>query len=170
MTDIDALYALLERPDWHRRAACRGANPNLFFVERNENATEARHICGTCPVAQQCLLENLHEREGIWGGTNGRQRQAIRRKMEMDPLFVPQAGVSVPRIDRSHGNFPTATNCCDGPHGERCSLCRDAMRAYWRDQKIRAYASNPVARERQLEATRRWKQAHQNTIALKKGA
>lgn len=63
---------------WEDRGACRGADPALFFPERGQTTTEAKAVCATCPVRQQCLAAHLHEPEGVWGGTTPGQRRRIR--------------------------------------------------------------------------------------------
>ena len=67
---------------WRRQAACRGVDPELFFLERGESSTPARATCAGCPVRAECLAHALaaEERLGIWGGTTPRERQRIRRQ------------------------------------------------------------------------------------------
>lgn len=67
--------------EWRLKAACRGADPTLFFPDRVEDAGRAKRICGGCQVRLTCreyalALPDLH---GIWGGTNSQQRAYIRR-------------------------------------------------------------------------------------------
>jgi WhiB family transcriptional regulator, redox-sensing transcriptional regulator len=76
---------------WRGRAACRGADPELFFregvvgepgVTRAPGVTlEAKAICRGCPVRNDCLAHALSadEKYGIWGGTTPTVRKAIRR-------------------------------------------------------------------------------------------
>lgn len=63
---------------WRAKAACLGADTELFFPKRGEPADEARAICRRCPVRVDCLDAHLDEREGIWGGTSGRERKRLR--------------------------------------------------------------------------------------------
>lgn len=69
-------------PEWMDRAACRYANPELFFPSCGENIGEAKRICATCPVRKQCLDHALRERieHGVWGGLSERSRRELRRK------------------------------------------------------------------------------------------
>jgi hypothetical protein len=62
---------------WRERAACKGKT-HLFFVERGNNALEAKAICKTCPVKKPCL-EAGHGQIGVWGGMVERQRRKLPR-------------------------------------------------------------------------------------------
>ena len=62
---------------WQDHAACREADPSLFFAaegERGHSRTRreeaARSYCRRCPVIRQCLLHALGAQEayGMWGG------------------------------------------------------------------------------------------------------
>jgi len=73
--------------DWQIRAACRGADANLFFAptqqetkeERNAREDQAKSVCAGCPVREQCLSFALATREphGIWGGLNESERRRM---------------------------------------------------------------------------------------------
>lgn len=82
--------------DWRARAACRDANPAIFFpVGRVDGlAATAKEICSRCPVRTECLemalaCEPLNSiREGIFGGlTPGeRAREALQRLSSVGPV------------------------------------------------------------------------------------
>ena len=70
---------------WMSRAACRQADPELFFpiaavtgpVARQVEAAKA--VCGLCAVRADCLSYSLEVMpEGIWGGTTPEERRAAR--------------------------------------------------------------------------------------------
>ena len=63
---------------WMRRAACAGLDPALFFAERGGSTDQARQTCVRCPVRVQCLVYGAGERHGTWGGTDTRERRALR--------------------------------------------------------------------------------------------
>lgn len=69
-------------PAWHREAACRDADPDLFFVGRGESAAEAKAICAGCPVRPECLEDAIaHDyRFGIFGGMNRNERRKAARR------------------------------------------------------------------------------------------
>ncbi len=83
--EIRSLLDLFERPAWHRQAACRGADPGLFFPERGDKPTGALAYCQGCPVRQECLDSALEFGErfvvGVWGGTTGAGRRGLRRSV-----------------------------------------------------------------------------------------
>jgi WhiB family transcriptional regulator, redox-sensing transcriptional regulator len=71
---------------WTDQATCRGADTEMFFPPRGMPSKDIYPIieiyCNVCPVKQECLeyaLENV-ERNGIWGGTTGRERRYIASK------------------------------------------------------------------------------------------
>lgn len=84
MSAFDAIAA--DRPAWMTQAACRGADPNLFYpngrgAEANHAYRKARAVCDRCPVAADCLGYALaHDIGfGIWAGTSPLQRRTLRR-------------------------------------------------------------------------------------------
>jgi WhiB family redox-sensing transcriptional regulator len=84
--DVDALLEqLVRRPAWHRHAACRGADPELFVPGRGSGRpAEALSYCERCPVRTQCLSSALepgeHLTAGVWGGTTSLDRRKLRRQ------------------------------------------------------------------------------------------
>jgi WhiB family redox-sensing transcriptional regulator len=80
--------------DWRQRAACRQADPELFFpTERSggytHQVTRARELCAGCQVRQPCLETALHgpqahnDRHGIFAGTTAKQRSTLRGRPSM---------------------------------------------------------------------------------------
>ena len=49
---------------------CHTADPQLFFSEVELQVSEAKTLCGRCPVQAQCLSGALSRLEpaGVWGG------------------------------------------------------------------------------------------------------
>ena len=61
--------------DWRQLAACRDADPELFFpVSASgpslDQVTQAKAICADCRVKRQCLMFALNTRQehGVWAG------------------------------------------------------------------------------------------------------
>lgn len=78
----------LEAPVWRAKAICKGLPLDWFFepVETVlEGGIDVRTICRLCPVKVECLeealtYENRADLAGIWGGTDEKERKAIRKE------------------------------------------------------------------------------------------
>lgn len=78
---LDLLAALLNRPEWHAHANCRGHDVDEFFPEDGTDPTpEIQALCNDCPVRLECLETNLHEIRGWYGGSSPHTRRLIRAK------------------------------------------------------------------------------------------
>jgi len=82
---IEVLTSRPEDPEdcgdsWRDEAACAGVPLRLFFPNRGDDdgVVDAKRICRACPVRAQCLEANLHELDGIFGGTTERERHLLR--------------------------------------------------------------------------------------------
>jgi WhiB family redox-sensing transcriptional regulator len=77
--------------DWRLDAACRDADPELFFPEQGQlpQAAAAKEVCAGCTVRQPCLDAALHgplardDRHGIFAGTTARDRVQLRGRPSM---------------------------------------------------------------------------------------
>jgi WhiB family redox-sensing transcriptional regulator len=72
--------------NWRSAAACRFADPELFFPVSDtgkclEQVAEAKRICAGCRVRRECLAFALRtvQAYGIWGGTTEGERAIARR-------------------------------------------------------------------------------------------
>ena len=67
---------------WRRYAACRGADPDIFYPTSEEEVEEAKAVCRQCPVLGPCLEYALanRERDGIWGGATEKERRRMIRQ------------------------------------------------------------------------------------------
>jgi WhiB family redox-sensing transcriptional regulator len=98
---------------WRERAACRGAELDVFYPERGETAEPARQVCAACPVRQPCLSYALSNRitHGIWGGLTDRERRPLQTRLVQDArrdrdraiLAAEAAGYTTAAIGRSFG-------------------------------------------------------------------
>ncbi len=63
------------------RAACRGADVELFFSVEEDDQQRALEYCACCEVRRQCLEFAIANREvyGIWGGLRESERRALIR-------------------------------------------------------------------------------------------
>ena len=73
------------RTNWGEDAACRDADPDLFFPIGTTGAAlrqieEAKRICRRCPEQIQCLAWALEHgvADGVWGGTTQDERRLTR--------------------------------------------------------------------------------------------
>lgn len=85
---------------WRDQAACRDKNPLWWFPPESFGTSdghdrkretprlyrEARRICLTCPVRQECLDYALEAREccGMWGALTRPERHTILRERRRD--------------------------------------------------------------------------------------
>jgi WhiB family redox-sensing transcriptional regulator len=70
--------------DWMGEALCARTDPTLFHPTkgRGDMSRQAKAICRQCPVIDECLQYALTQPgiEGVLGGTNERERRALRRR------------------------------------------------------------------------------------------
>ena len=59
-----------------------GLDPEIFYPPTDEEAADAKAVCGQCAVRETCLEFALdtRESEGIWGGTTARERRRVLRQ------------------------------------------------------------------------------------------
>jgi WhiB family transcriptional regulator, redox-sensing transcriptional regulator len=80
-TGASGIVASGHRKDWRERAACRYAEPELFFPvpssdKAGAQAALAKAVCKACAVRRECLQFALATRQsdGVWGGMSERER------------------------------------------------------------------------------------------------
>lgn len=129
------------RDEWMDDANCVGVDPELFYPDKDED-TEAKLVCFDCPVRAICLETAIKRGEvGIWGGANDKQRESLRRKLNIR--------VQRPPLSISHGTPAGAR--AHYRAGERpCKDCRDADRTAERERR------GVVAERRRDVRTGRW--------------
>jgi WhiB family transcriptional regulator, redox-sensing transcriptional regulator len=73
--------------EWWGLAACRSADPDLFFPisQAGPAATQisrAKAVCARCAVQDQCLRYALAADpvHGVWGGMSEEERRLLRRR------------------------------------------------------------------------------------------
>jgi len=76
------LHGALEEPGWQERALCAQTDPEAFFPEKGGSTRDAKKVCTSCDVKQECLEYALtnDERFGIWGGLSERERRRLRKQ------------------------------------------------------------------------------------------
>ena len=82
MRELFLLEAETEEGSWQERALCAQTDPEAFFPEKGGSPREAKKVCLTCEVRQDCLESALSndERFGIWGGLSERERRKLKKR------------------------------------------------------------------------------------------
>ena len=67
---------------WQERALCAQTDPEALFPEKGGSTREAKKVCLTCEVRDECLEYALmnDERFGIWGGLSERERRKLKKR------------------------------------------------------------------------------------------
>ncbi|MBK4346427.1 WhiB family transcriptional regulator [Lacisediminihabitans changchengi] len=67
---------------WQTDSLCAQTDPEAFFPEKGGSTRDAKKICVSCEVRNQCLEYALQndERFGIWGGLSERERRKLRKR------------------------------------------------------------------------------------------
>jgi WhiB family redox-sensing transcriptional regulator len=67
---------------WQTDSLCAQTDPEAFFPEKGGSTRDAKKICSSCEVRNQCLEYALlnDERFGIWGGLSERERRKLRKR------------------------------------------------------------------------------------------
>jgi len=81
---------------WWTMAACRSADPELFFPLSSTGGAQAhvnraKAVCARCQIRQQCLdyaIES-HQKYGVWGGTSEEERRLVAARRRLDLEQVP---------------------------------------------------------------------------------
>jgi len=83
--------------DWKDYSNCLGVDPDLFFPERGASTREAKEVCRSCVVQNDCLEYALQngEKFGIWGGMSERERRRIRRQRALEREAAERAAEAV---------------------------------------------------------------------------
>ena len=85
LSQADVVFPLdvEEELRWQDRALCAQTDPEAFFPEKGGSTREAKRICTTCSVRDECLEYALghDERFGIWGGLSERERRRLKRRV-----------------------------------------------------------------------------------------
>lgn len=88
--------------EWQNRAACIGVDPELFFPIGNTGPAimqieEAKAVCRTCPVMENCLKWALDtgQDHGVLGGMSEQERDALikRRRRQLTRQRIAQTAL-----------------------------------------------------------------------------
>lgn len=83
--------------DWRDLARCQGMDTNTFFPSSSAgpvlaDITEAKKVCGRCPVQTPCLTFAVDHGidHGIWGGLTEAERRSIKLRRVRNRNSVQQ--------------------------------------------------------------------------------
>lgn len=82
LVTVEPAMLNIDKPWWVEQAACRDADPAMFFPGPGRGnaaaAKQAKELCRTCPVVNECLAYAMgfspRSLTGIWGGMTERER------------------------------------------------------------------------------------------------
>lgn len=86
--------------DW-TQANCIGTDGDSFFPEQPSISPKSLplRVCAACDIMEECKeYAILHERHGIWGGTNPTQREEHRKRRGI-LVDVPSTLGYIGRVD-----------------------------------------------------------------------
>jgi WhiB family redox-sensing transcriptional regulator len=96
--------------DWWQWAACRAADPDLFFPVSavgpgREEVARAKAVCASCAVRRHCLQYALATRQahGVWGGTTEDERRLAAGGQHPLARPLPPAPGPAPHGVSAHG-------------------------------------------------------------------
>lgn len=109
------MTAIQDTTDWRSRAACRSADPELFFPISSSGPAlsqveQAKAICASCQVQRSCLefalaTGGIH---GVWGGTTDEERQRLRRHRSRPAVSAGLRPAAAQRRPGARGQRPPA--------------------------------------------------------------
>lgn len=109
--------------DWALAAACRGADPDIFFVEVGGSIARAKAICAGCPVIEPCRDHAVrwNEPAGVWGGLSVQARRVERKRLRRRQNGIPARLLDYMTAD---GGWLSQEILCDEVAGQPTSIRR----------------------------------------------
>jgi WhiB family redox-sensing transcriptional regulator len=66
-------------PRFDETTSCNDTNADLFFSDQKLEIMQAKLICNSCPLIEQCRDWSIgNENHGVWGGMSERERYLAR--------------------------------------------------------------------------------------------
>lgn len=124
------------------RAACRGADPELFFLPdgmregpKLRHVEAAKAVCRRCPLIDDCAAWSLAERipYGVWGGMSEDERAA--------ELRGDQDEAKARRTRCGNGHLLDETNAYTSPSQPGVVRCRACGRENSANSRTRRHAA-----------------------------
>lgn len=134
---------------WRERAVCRGEDPETFFDPTRQ--WEARRICRSCPVREECLTAALEEERGLHATMRVGVRGGLTVAERVD-LENPQGRRKSRQRGRGRTPAPCGTQAAWARHrrkGEPVDIrCAEAHEAYLAHDRERQARKRAVAQAR----------------------
>ncbi|WP_426566404.1 WhiB family transcriptional regulator [Angustibacter sp. McL0619] len=138
------LTAGFDEQPWAVDARCAETDPDAFFPEKGGSTREAKKVCVTCDVREQCLEWALarNEQFGIWGGLSERERRRLQKDRNAAGInpqrLCTQCGTTP--VERRPGT-PDSTQYC-----EPCATYRQAVSTAKNSAITRGLPMRPIHR------------------------
>lgn len=127
---------LAREDDWQARARCRRLDPGVFFADDGASS-EARAICGRCPVTASCrdyalAIESGHGRDvryGIWAGLTPTERWRLDPLTGGDPIAREQLDRAASARSASEARAAVAVQSAAArlaAGAKTCARCRES--------------------------------------------
>ena len=96
----------MKTEEWRDDAICLGNDINLFFTKQGQSPDEAKAICQSCPVREDCLEYAMEMKieDGVWGGYNGGELYALRKGTYVPPDELEESGPAHPLLEAIPGD------------------------------------------------------------------
>ena len=121
---------------WMDRAACLTDDVRaaiaMFFSYDMETRRQAKAICASCPVRDECLDTAMANREehGVWGGLDETERRTLRNRRRKAGSNLRARVLDLARtLDRPTGVEIAGIVGCH-PNTVRCVLREERRRTY----------------------------------------
>jgi len=73
--------ASYEAAEWRTYASCASVNPEIFFSDDKAVIQDAKNICASCPVAEECgnFSNTSQPKHGVWDGQKMKNRSTKKK-------------------------------------------------------------------------------------------
>jgi hypothetical protein len=140
--------------DWRHRAACRGADPELFFPTAEASplyeraVAAAKAVCAGCPVRAECLDFAFAALPcGIAGGLTEDERRDVARRADRRRASIPAVALGPAPTQKQTSAAGQALLAQGRPVAEVAAQCGVTTRTAQRwARRAAAATSTPPAR------------------------
>ena len=136
---MSSLSFLWDEAPWMAEGLCGQVDPEIFFPEdgvskligwSNDNlpgrVLQAKALCESCPVMDECREYGLDEEYGIWGGLTSTERRKLGRgqgRVTLPPATSPSTELP-PILD---GSIPVTLTSHSSQFSPKSQLVQEAV-------------------------------------------